>query len=139
MKKGTSISLMLLMIAAMLNISVATHYCGGTVAASKVSLTGILADCGMEDNEKDLPPSGTLFSKHCCEDIVTYCGTDSNYTPSFHSIPESYQYNFQTPYMPDGLSVNGGSNLIRFYTNVNPPGVLMSTSVDLTAICVFRI
>jgi hypothetical protein len=93
----------------------------------------------MESNEKDLPVPGTLFSKHCCEDIVTYFGTDSNYTPSFFSIPESCLYNFQLPDMPAGLSVNSGTNLIRLYTNVNPPGVLMSTSVDLTGICVFRI
>ncbi|MFA5820079.1 MAG: hypothetical protein WC854_12480, partial [Bacteroidales bacterium] len=82
MKKGFSILLIPLILTAMLHLSVATHYCGGKEVASKLSLTGKLANCGMEGSKKELPLSGTNFTKHCCDDVVTFCGTDSNYTPS---------------------------------------------------------
>src|SRR5665647_2340334 len=77
MKKGISILLVVLMLAAMLHLSVAIHYCDGKVAASTVSLSGKLAICGMECSEKGLPLPGTNFTKHCCDNIVTFCGIDS--------------------------------------------------------------
>ena len=139
MKKGVSISFALLMLLAMLHLTVATHYCGGKVAASTVSLSGKLATCGMECSEKGLPLPGTNFTKHCCDNIVTFCGIDSNYTPSFSFVPESYQYNFQVFAIPVGLSVNSHTDLITLDTNTSPPGVLLSTNVDLSDICIFRI
>ena len=139
MKKGFSISLSLLMLAAVLHLTVATHYCGGKVAASTISLSGKLASCGMEGSEKELPLSGTNFTTHCCDDIVTLFGMDSKYTPSFSFVPETIQYNFQVFAIPVVLFVNSISDIIPSYTNVSPPGALMSTRVDLSNICVFRI
>jgi hypothetical protein len=139
MKKGVSIAMVLLILTAMLNLSVATHYCGGKLVASKVSLTGKLANCGMESSEKRLPLSGTNFTNHCCDDVITSCGTSSNYTPSFPFIPDSYQYNFNIFCLPTGTSVSHSAVLRSFYTSTSPPGELMSTNVDLSDICVFRI
>ena len=139
MKKGVSISFALLMLLAMLHLTVATHYCGGKVAASTVSLSGKLATCGMECSEKGLPLPGTNFTKHCCNDIVTFCGIDSNYIPSFSFLPESYQYNFQVFSIPSGSPVYSIAVLKSLYINVSPPGTLMSTNVDLSDICIFRI
>jgi len=138
-KKGFSISLSLLMLVAMLHLSVATHYCGGKVTASTVSLSGKLATCDMECSEKGLPLSGTNFTKHCCNDIVTFCGIGNNYTPSFSFVPESYQYNFQVFSIPTGSPIYSIAVLKSLYTNVSPPGTLMSTNVDLSDICIFRI
>src|SRR5450759_4132645 len=112
MKKGVSISLVVLMLTAMLHLTIATHFCGGKVAASKVSLSGKLASCGMECSEKDLFIPGTHIITHCCDDVVTFCGIDSNYTPSFSFVPESYQYNFQIFAIPVALSVNSYTDLI---------------------------
>jgi hypothetical protein len=139
MKKAFSIFLSLLMVVAMFHFTVATHYCGGTVAASTVSLSGKLATCGMECPEKGLPLSGTNFTKHCCDDIVTFCGIDSNYTPSFSFVSESYQYNFQVFSISTGSPVYSIAVLKSLYINVSPPGALMSTNVDLSDICIFRI
>ncbi len=139
MKKVTSISLVLLMLGAMFHISVATHYCGGQIAASKVTLTGKLASCGMEGPAKELPFPGESFSKHCCDDVITICETDSNYMPSFSFVPESYQNDFQILSALTVLSNNSFTGLDSFYTDVSPPGALMSTDVDLSGICVFRI
>jgi len=138
-KKVTSISLVLLTLAAMFHISVATHYCGGKIAASMVTLTGKLASCGMEGPEKGLPFPVESFSKHCCDDVITICETDSNYMPSFSFVPESYQNDFQILSALTVLSNNSFTGLDSFYTNVSPPGALMSTDVDLSGICVFRI
>jgi len=140
MKKGISISLVFLMLAATLHFTVAVHFCGGKEAASTVSLSGKLATCGMaECSEKELPLSGTNFTKHCCNDIITFCGIGSNYTPSFSFVPESYQYNFQIFSIPTGSPAYSIAVLKLLYINVSPPGTLISTSVDISNICIFRI
>ena len=136
MKKAFSIFLSLLMMVAMLHISVATHYCGGKEVATTVSLGGKLASCGMTEDE--IPLQGTYFTSLCCEDLVTFCGISSNYTPTYSFLPESYQHNFQV-LIPVKLSVKCHPNNISLYSNASPPGALMSTNVDLTSICVFRI
>ena len=127
------------MLSAMFHITVATHLCGGEVAASLISVTGKLASCGMEGSEKESPLSGTYFTRHCCDDIVTSCGIDNNYTPSFSFLSESYQYNFQVFSIPAGYPVYNQAVLESQCTDASPPGVLMSTNVDLSDICVFRI
>ena len=121
MKKGVSISLVLLLLTAMLHFTIATHFCGGRVAASKVSLSGKLASCGMECSEKDFPLPGTHFITHCCDDVVTLFGVDSNYAPSFSFVPETFQNDFQVIAIPVALSVNSYTNLVPLYTNVSPP------------------
>jgi len=67
----------------------------GNFAGIKVSLDGELASCGMEGSKSKLPPAGQYFAKHCCDDVVTTCRTDSNYTPAFSFLPESHQFNFR--------------------------------------------
>jgi hypothetical protein len=139
MKKVTSILLVLLMMAAILHISVATHYCGGKDVASKISLTGKLANCGMEGSGNSVPPAGLNFDKHCCDDVVAFCRTDNNYQPSFNFGPESCQYNFQFFIIPSWLTANSFADFIPLFTDVSPQGALMSTDVDLSDICVLRI
>ena len=139
MKKGFSIFLSILMLAAMLHVSVAMHYCSGKEYSTKLSLTGKLAHCNMEDSANEIPLQGTNLTKHCCDDVVTFFGIYSNYTPSFSFVPETFQNNFQVFAIPVALSVNSYTGLIPLYTNVSPPDKLLSTSVDLSDICVFRI
>jgi hypothetical protein len=139
MKKVISISLVIMMITAMLNISVATHYCGGKEVASKISLSGKLANCGMEGSENAETLPGLKFDKHCCYNVVTFCGTDTNFVPSFSFIPETFQYNIQLILIPSWLTADSFPRLTPLSTDVSPPGALMSTYVDLSDICVFRI
>lgn len=126
------------MLTAILHLSVATHYCSGKKIASVVSLTGKLASCLMECSEMELTHTGISISKHCCDDIVTFFGIN-NYQPSFSFVKESYQNSFPILTFTGVLSVNTFSDLIPLYTNVSPPGVLISANVDLSEICVFRI
>jgi hypothetical protein len=139
MKKLSSISLSALMLVAMLHISVATHYCEGKEVATTVSFSGKLASCGMICSEEEIPLQGTTFTKHCCDDIVTFCGISSNYSPTYSFVTESYQYNFQVLAIPVVLQARYQVAVCTLDTNVSPPGALMSTKVDLSSICVFRI
>jgi hypothetical protein len=139
MKKGISILLSLLILGTMLHFSVAKHYCSGMEVSSKISLSGKLASCGMEETTGSCPFPGEHLTSHCCDDVVVFYGISPNYTTSSLVIPEVFQYNFQVYSIPDGLPVVSSDIVKSFYTNVNPPGVLMSTNVDLSEICVFRI
>jgi hypothetical protein len=139
MKKVISISLTLLMLVALLHFSVATHYCMGKIAASKISLSGRLAKCGMENDENQLPLTGLIFTSHCCDNLIVFCGTNGNYFPSFSNIPESYNDGFQTFCVPSSTTFCSVALFKPINTNVNPPGESAPNNVDLTSICVFRI
>ena len=139
MKKVLSISLSLLMIIGIVHFSVANHYCDELGSTSKVSFTGKPASCGMEETEDSCPVNGINLTSHCCDDVVVFYGINTNFTPSFSFVPELYQHNFQVFNTPNELPVVNSAALTSFNTNVYPPGVLLSTNVDLTDICVFRI
>jgi len=139
MKKGISILFSLLMLTAMLHLSVATHYCHGNIAASKISFTGKHASCGMETDKDGSPLTGTQIESHCCDDVVyTYC-INEDYSPSSPFITDSFQHNFQVYNIPAELSGNSAPIVYSQFTSVGPPYGLLSTRVDLSDICVFRI
>jgi hypothetical protein len=139
MKKGISISLSLLMLVAIFHISVATHYCGGKEVAMKVSLSGKLADCGMEDSEKQLPQQGTNISNHCCDNTIAFYGADNTYIPTYSFVKESFHYNILVWSVPTEFPAKSRTDNKPLYSNESPPGALMSTCVDLSVVCVFRI
>jgi hypothetical protein len=138
-KKIASISLSLLILAGILHMSVDMHFCDGKEVAAKLSFTGQLANCGMENSDNHLHFPGTNISNHCCEDKLTIIGTDTNYTPTFYSSPQVYQSAFQYfDINPDFLD-HANTDLKILYANVSPPGVLSATRVDLSDICTLRI
>lgn len=139
MKKSISISISVLMILGMVHFSVATHYCSEMGVTSKVSLSGKLASCGMEETTESCPVSGINLTTHCCDDVVSFYGIDSNYTPSFSVVPDFFQFTFQVYSIPVGLPIASTDFVKTLYTSVNPQGVLLSTNVDLSDICVYRI
>jgi hypothetical protein len=139
MKKFISISLTFLLLAAILHLSVATHYCGGNIAASKISLSGKLASCGMEDGDRDFPFAGLIFTKQCCKNVLATYGINSIFQPSFSSVPESHSQLFQVFSIPADIALNSFSYIKSTCTNVSPPGASAPNSVDLSYICVYRI
>jgi len=139
MKKVFSISLVALMLTAMLHLTVATHYCGGELATSKISLSGKLASCGMERAEESCPMQGNQMKSHCCDDVVTLYSIDNNYAPSYLVLPETSKDNLQIFGIPAVLAIYSHSVLKFLNTDVSPPGALMFTDVNLSDICVFRI
>jgi hypothetical protein len=139
MKKVISISLTLLMLIALLHFSVATHYCMEKIATSKISLSGELATCGMENDEDELPQTGLNFTTHCCDNVIVFCGISGNYFPSFFQVPETYNDDFQVLGLPSSKTFFPVASFLSINTSVNPPGVSTVNNVDLTSICVFRI
>jgi hypothetical protein len=129
----------LLIMAAMFNITVATHFCGGEIAGKLISVTGRLATCGMEQ-ESDNSGSGEIFfTKHCCEDDVILCQTNNNYFPVFTFFQAA---NFTISIDPGtsgpfvDLSIIASKPLS---TGTGPPGKFLSANVDQSRICVYRI
>jgi hypothetical protein len=127
------------MLLALLHFSVATHYCMGRIAASKISLSGELATCGMANDENKQPQTGLHFTSHCCDNILVFCGIHGNYFPSYSFVPESYNNNIQIFSAPVSLTTFSISYFQSINTSTSPPGVSASNKVDLSAICVLRI
>lgn len=140
MKKVFSILTVILVISAMLNISAVRHYCGGVLAASKISLSGDLASCGMEDAEKSCQPyyAGDLFQSHCCHDFITYYSLD-NYINSRPVVTETLRLPTKVLGFHFAIPVQSPKSISRVFTDVSAPTLFLHTAVELNDICVFRI
>lgn len=125
----------------MLHFSVARHYCGGHLAATKVSLSGSLATCGMEAEYQSCrhDQDGDQIESHCCDDDLTTYFIDNNYTPASKITAGFAQLKIQVPVMPIENPVRLSFIVNRFWSDISPPGLLMTSSVDLPVIGVFRI
>lgn len=139
MRKEFSILFILAIILSGVHVTVSTHYCGGKVAASEISLSGKTASCGMEDNDYSCPGPEPKLTTNCCEDLVSVYCIYNNFEPSASVVPESNQNNFQIFNITAGIPACTIPAVNSIYTNASPPGALMSTSVDLSYICIFRI
>ena len=141
MKKTLSILAVLLVVAAMLHFSVARHYCGGELVASKISLSGALATCGMEGDEGNCPheQSGEHIKSHCCDDVLAFYCIDNNYTPASNAFTGFDQVKIQAPVLTIENPVRIVFLIDRPLTGIGPPGQIMTSAVDLPEIRVFRI
>jgi hypothetical protein len=85
MKRALAILVTLILVASGMHISIDRHYCGGTLADVKISVTGKLATCGMEQAESDCGNS-PVFDQKCCEDQLSSIITCNNYCPEYFRI-----------------------------------------------------
>jgi hypothetical protein len=136
MKKVFTILIASIMLASGMKVSINHHYCGGQLAATKISVTGKLASCGMET--QDHKNSNQLsFENKCCEDHL------SDFSISNIFIPEQFRLLHQSvvkdiPSAP-GLNVIFNSfDHYDFNIRVLPPGDELSSCVSLSEICVLR-
>lgn len=141
MKKFLSILTVMLVVAAMLHISVARHYCGGKLVASRISLSGEPATCGMEGEEGNCghDHNGDQIKSHCCDDVIISYSIDNNYTSAFKTLAGFQLMKFQTPVIPSEKPVKIAFIVNRFWSDVSPPGECLTSSVELPKIRVFRI
>ncbi len=140
MKKVLSILFALLVLLSGMHLTFSKHYCGSEVASfEKVSLTGEVASCGMEDSADNNTQPGLHFKTHCCDNEVTALVVDNNYTPSFTLFKAFPQPVLQVVAIPLNFSIHPlyAANFIG--TNVSPPGDFLVSDVSLPHICVFRI
>jgi hypothetical protein len=138
-RKGISILFALLMMLSASLFTVATHYCGGKVAATKVSLSGKLASCGMESDEKGCPSAGKHLKTHCCDDKISAIGIVNIFTCSFPHSDEINQNLTQLYYIPVRQSLHFLTVNNSVDTSKSPPEAFVSKGVDLSSICIFRI
>jgi len=138
-KKGVYILFALVILLSGTHFSIATHYCGGRIAATKVSLSGKPVSCGMENSDHSCPLSGTHFDTSCCEDHLTTIEIINNFTQPGTIIPGESQLLVQNFYYQGYHSFHSTSNSTISYINTGPPGSLLASSVRLDYICVFQI
>lgn len=139
MRKGISTLFALIMVFSVAHITIATHFCGGKVADTRVSLSGKLASCGMESTEKNLPLTGNNLYSHCCDDQIIAIGTCNIFNSPVSYITENIQNLQQFLFLPVSQSFHSFITNNSFYTSISPPGSFITTSVSLDDICVFRI
>jgi len=139
MRKGLSILFVAVMLLSGAHVTIARHFCGGKVADTKVSLSGKLATCGMEESEESCPAHGTNIATHCCENQVNTIGFSFNYLPPIineaenNLAPEHFSFLFAEFAFPEII------NTYKSYTDSGPPGYYQASFAGLDKICVFRI
>lgn len=139
MKRVLSILTVLLTVASVAHVSVARHYCHGVPVATRVSLTGEHATCGMEESESTCPMPGPMLDTHCCDDVVSFYGIDNTYINTVYSAPEAPKINnLMPPVIAQTLS-NDLFYSTSEYTDTGPPLFSSYPAVDLPVICQFRL
>jgi hypothetical protein len=137
MKKVLTIIIAAFLLASGMQVSIDHHYCGGSLAGTRISLTGKLASCGMEKPESS-SPGYLVFDKKCCEDHVSYYSISSNYYPEYFKLtyPSSERW---TIHLLTGNTISDNS----YYPDLNnwgfPPGDYFKSRLTQSEICVFRI
>ncbi len=139
MKKTVSIFFTLVILLAGTHLTVATHFCGGHLAASKISLSGKLASCGMEGSKNSCPISGKTLNRHCCEDKATTAGTVNIFTDPVSLVKFSEDNNPKISYLTIASLFHSETIYKPLFTSVNPPGYYRAEKVLPEVICVFRI
>jgi hypothetical protein len=139
MRKGISIVAIVVLLLSGAHYTIATHFCGGKIAATKVSLSGQLATCGMEGTEESCPSPGNHLKTHCCDNTVKTIGIIYNFNPPA-TIQNEISHNIiYISYIPIDQSLNKLSVLYSLFTDSGPPGGFSATAVNLDNICALRI
>jgi hypothetical protein len=138
MRKILSIPLIILILGSGMTLNVATHYCCGVVAATRVSLSPRLASCGMENSAVN-KLTEDIISKHCCEDKISVYSFSTNFVPSSYSVfNPDLQVVHHEYFTADYIT---GHTLDRLVSDeiIRPPGTYNNASSLFQIICVFRI
>lgn len=136
MKKLISILFVLMILFSGLHVTIATHICGGELAAVKWSLSGQKAGCAMEDTKLG---NNASFESDCCHDQLAAFNVDHDYTPSSFQIPVVSQQLVPMFFLSVFNSIQNLPLQQITYATVQPPGNLLPSDVYLPDICVFRI
>jgi hypothetical protein len=139
MKKLLSILLGFIVLLSGMNLSIATHFCDGEIAATRVSFSGKKATCGMRSDAAVIPASGTSMARHCCDDKMAVYAVDKNYSPSYKLDNKIVQNVFHHFFLPGILVLHCYSYSFLDRTNISPPDNYTVSAVHLADICVFRI
>ncbi|MFY9151447.1 MAG: hypothetical protein WAO52_05500 [Prolixibacteraceae bacterium] len=140
MKKLLSITFAFLILLSGMHFTIATHYCGGEIAATKASFSRELASCGMEGTVDECTvPGNHVEKKNCCNDKVSAFSIDQNYSPSVYDFNFFAQNILQVFEIPASIDFHSFTAINLSCTDTSPPGNLMIHAVSLPKICVFLI
>jgi len=137
MKKVMTILIATILLASGMQVTLDRHYCGGSLAGIRISVTGKMASCGMEKSESSCPDH-LVFDKKCCEDQVSHFSISSNYYPEYFKImlPTWEKKIIDTTVSNFIVGESFNTDLISW---VLPPGDIPKSRLTQSGICVFRI
>jgi hypothetical protein len=136
MKKVLAISLALLIMFTGVTVNVAVHYCGGMIAAKKVSLSGELASCGMARQEVGKP--GINNTPVCSNSLSAYM-LNNNFVSSL-VLSIDFVKMFSADAETHAVLVPGTMPDLKDPAfNNRPPGSGYPNDVRLECICIYRI
>jgi hypothetical protein len=139
MKRIIYIPLILLILFSGINVKIASHFCGGNFSSAKVSLSGKMATCGMEENTRK-ESSRVQISRHCCDDIISSFSISENYVPSTCShLPDPGQHINNNFIIQDEQFISRSNPVSENPDLRRPPGRFNPASVEQQIICIFRI
>ena len=113
-----------------MHLSVATHLCGGEIAAVKLSFTHENAGCGMCAVEQLPTINQSIESESCCKDQMSFLAVDSNYSPSTLQIQQPVQTLLQVFDIPNTLGILFNDTNSTTNANVQPPGNYIASAVS---------
>jgi len=138
MKRVFSLLFSVLILLSGMHLTVASHLCGGELAAVKCSVTGEMASCGMQESQQPVPGNGTIESG-CCKNSVAVCKSDGNYLFSFQKLKAVPPV--KAPLLQIALCHPLPEVVLSktYHSMVGPPVPTGYNSVDQSFICVFII
>jgi hypothetical protein len=138
MKTILSIPLIILILFTGVSVKFATHYCGGNVAATKISLTGEFATCGMTTDSENHTQQQTI-THHCCDNTLSAYSICNTYFASAYDAVFNGQVAADNILNPIDYILD--KKIIINITNYQskPPGSFNANSVDRPVLCIFRI
>jgi hypothetical protein len=138
MKTILSIPLIILILFTGVSVKFATHYCGGYVSDTKISLTGELATCGMESDIETNTQQQTL-RHHCCDNTITAYSICNTFLASTYDVDYQGQQLTNDIFVPIDYIIDNKININILNNHPKPPGSFNPNSVDRPVLCIFRI
>ena len=139
MKKVLSILFASLILLSGLHVSMASHYCGGELAAVKWSLSHDKATCDMEMSVPSCASDNNISQESCCKDKITNFVVDNNYNLSSLELNKPELRLLQVFYIPQNSVQSTFSSTLASNPIVQPPGNFLPNAVYQSFICVFVI
>jgi len=137
MKKVLTILITTILLASGMQVTIDRHFCGGSLAGTRISITGKLASCGMEKPESSFPDH-PVYNKKCCEDHISYFSISSNYYPEYYKL--TYHSSERgSIHLLTGNIISDNSYNPDLINWAFPPGDYFKLRLTQSEICVFRI
>jgi hypothetical protein len=137
MKTVLTIFLVFILPVSGVQVSLDRHYCGGNLTDVRISVTGKMASCGMEQTETGCTAYQVINTK-CCDDQVVFYSITSKYFPVYFQLAHPTWIKNLPPVQVNTPRATDQYNLSLF-PQVFPPGSYSCTGLSQPYICVFRI